>query len=65
MTIAKSLNSQKGVFSVQNQNTNRKQIIIFGTLISSTATASAIGYALYVSNPAFQNLFLKLTSFNF
>tara|TARA_Y100001968_G_C19449136_1_gene767313 strand:- start:188 stop:385 length:198 start_codon:yes stop_codon:yes gene_type:complete len=65
MTIAKGLNSQRRVFITGTKNTNRKQVIIFGALISSTATASAIGYALYVSNPSFQDFFLKLTSLNF
>ncbi len=65
MTIAKVFNSQNEQSHGHKQIVNRKQVIIFGTLISTTATASAIGYALYVSNPIFQDFFLKLTTFGF
>ena len=62
MAIAKSFNSQKQLTS--STGSKSRQVIIFGTLISSIVTASAVGYALYVSNSFFQELFLKFTSYS-
>ena len=46
-------------------NVPKKQVIIFGALISTTLSAIVIGYAIYVSSPFLQQYFLKLTHFGY
>ncbi len=64
MTVAKGTRPGQQGFR-KNGYSIKKQAVVFGAFISSIASASAIGYALYVTNPIFQEFFIKATTFNF
>ena len=65
MAVAKKFKQSSPLLLDTEISIPKKQAILFGALISSTATASAIGYALYVSNSLFQESFIKLTSLGY
>ncbi len=62
MTVAKARSGSKIDQLTSISKGKVKQAFVFGALISSLASASAIGYILYVTNPIAQEYFLKLTS---
>ena len=64
MTVAKGTRPDQEGFRKTGYSI-KKQAVIFGAFISSIASATAIGYGLYVTNPIFQEFFIKTTTFNF
>ena len=63
MTVSKSKKGRSLSFVDTKPFLPKKQIIIFGSLISLITSSIAIGYILYVSSPLAQSYFLKLSSF--
>tara|TARA_Y100001968_G_scaffold151749_1_gene138861 strand:+ start:43 stop:234 length:192 start_codon:yes stop_codon:yes gene_type:complete len=60
MTLAKGTNPTKRSIVAIKSKELRIQAIVFGAIISTIASASAIGYIAYVSNPTAQEYFLRL-----
>ena len=59
MTLAKSPQNSRIAFVHKKPNIRKTQVVIFGAIISTLASASAIGYIAYISNPFVQEYFLK------
>ena len=62
MTFSKQIKKQRFSLVDTKPNIAKKQVILFGALISSTASAIGIGYAIYTVNPLAQESFIKFTS---
>ena len=62
MTYSKELKRTKLSFVDTKTNIPKKQVILFGALISATASAIGLGYALYVSSPLAQESFIKFAN---
>ena len=63
MTLSKGTKNSRFTFVDTKPNIPKKQVLLFGALISTATSAVGIGYAIYVVNPWAQEYFLKLTSF--